>query len=71
MKANVVLVAPKGMFRVVGVDTFKNPAGDDWIEGDFDTLEEAKDCADDESSDMKKMHVYNDQGEHLYDAGTC
>lgn len=59
--------APKGLFRVVGVDTFD---GSDWIQGDFQTLEEAKEVADKESGTMKMMHVYNDDGHHLHNAGT-
>ena len=58
--------APEGKFRVVGVDTFD---GTDWVQGDRDTLEKAKELADEKGSAMTKMHVYNDQGEHLYDAG--
>ena len=34
------LKAPKGKFRVVGVDTFAGPT-DDYLIGDFDTVEEA------------------------------
>lgn len=59
--------APEGKFRVVGVDTF---SGDDWVERDCDTLEEARKVADEEGGTMTKMHVYDDTGKHLYDAGT-
>ena len=60
--------APEGKFRVVGVDTFD---GQDWVQGDFGSLELAKEAADKsvEGEQMLKMHVYNDKGEHLYDAG--
>lgn len=59
--------APKGKFRVVGVDTFSN---EDWLEGDFDTLDEAVDVANKKGGTMTKMHVYDDQEKHQHDAGT-
>ena len=61
--------APKGKFRVVGVDTFD---GTDWVEGDFDSAAEAVDCARSRTADeqMLKMHVYDDAGRHIGDAGT-
>lgn len=58
--------APKGKFRVVGVDTFD---GGDWIEGDFKTKEEALRCAKKERGDMCKTHVYDDKGNHVGEAG--
>ena len=61
--------APKGKFRVIGVDTFD---GGDWVEGDFDTLDQAKKHANEktEGQQMLKMHVYDDTGSHRHDAGT-
>lgn len=61
--------APKGKFRVIGVDTFD---GGDWVSGDFDTLPEAKAHASQKTTgqQMLKMHIYNDQGKHLSEAGT-
>lgn len=59
--------APKGKFRVVGVDTFD---GGDWVEGDFDTKNEAINHANKQGDTMLKMHVYNDQGHHIHEAGT-
>lgn len=59
--------APKGKTRVVGVDTFSH---EDWLEGDFDTVEEAKKHAASRGGTMLKMHVYDDTGKHLFDAGT-
>jgi len=61
--------APTGKFRVIGVDTFD---GGDWLEGDFDTLVDAQTHADDETrgKQMLKMHVYNDQGRHVGEAGS-
>ncbi len=61
------LRAPEGKFRVVGVDTFD---GDDWLQGDFNTEEEALAVANKEGGTMTKMHVYDDQGRHLGEAGT-
>ncbi len=59
--------APKGKFRVIGVDTFSN---EDWSYGDFDTEEEAIDLANKKGGEMLKTHVYNDKGKHLHQAGT-
>ena len=66
-EAEVKLQAPAGKFRVVGVDTFSN---DDWVQGDFDTLEEAQATADKKGGEMTKMHVYDDKGNHRHEAGT-
>jgi hypothetical protein len=65
--AGVKLQAPKGKFRVVGVDTFD---GTDWVEGDFKTKEEAFERANKKGGEMLKTHVYDDKGNHLHDAGT-
>jgi hypothetical protein len=59
--------APKGKFRVVGVDTFD---GGDWVDKDCNTLDEAIAHADGRGGTMLKMHVYNDEGKHLHEAGT-
>jgi hypothetical protein len=64
---SVELKAPPGKVRVVGVDTFD---GSDWIEGDFDTRMEAAGRANQRSGEMRKMHVYDDSGQHIYEAGT-
>lgn len=58
--------APNGMFRVIGVDTFD---GGDWHEGDFDTKEAAISRARAEGGEMTKMHVYDDAGRHVGEAG--
>lgn len=55
--------APKGKFRVIGVDTFN---GGDWIEGDFDTKEQAVECADKKGGAFLKIHVYDDNGHNIY-----
>ena len=61
--------APKGKFRVIGVDTF-DQEGSDWIEGDFKTQEDAFAKARSAGGEMTKTHVYNDKGIHVYEAGT-
>lgn len=63
----IPLKAPKGKFRVVGVDTFSN---EDWLVGDFDSLSMAMEVADKKGGTMTKMHVYDDKGNHLHEAGT-
>lgn len=61
--------APTGKFRVVGVDTFD---GDDWVEGDFDTINAARIHVGKKTrgQQMLKMHIYNDRGDHVGDGGT-
>jgi len=61
--------APKGKFRVVGVDTFD---GGDWMEGDFSTLARARKHANKSTKgkQMLVMHIYDDTGNHCYEAGT-
>jgi len=61
------LKAPKGKFRVVGVDTFD---GTDWVEGDFDTKEEALELAKLKGGTMLKTHVYDDKGNHINGFGS-
>ena len=59
--------APKGKFRVIGVDTFD---GGDWVVGDYTTLEEARKIARAKGGEMTVMHIYNDKGAHQGQAGT-
>lgn len=61
------LKAPKNKFRVIGVDTFSN---EDWEEGVFDKVDEAKQVAKEKGGIMTKTYVYDDKGNCLYDAGT-
>ena len=68
----VSLKAPPGKFRIVGIDKFHPPGQDDWIEGNYDSLEEAlrlarqwtqeasKDSTD--SSIATVFYVYDDKG---------
>ena len=60
--------APKGKFRVIGVDTFD---GSDWVEGDFDTLEEAQKHIYKKTKDeqMLVMHIYDDSGQYCGGGG--
>lgn len=53
-------------YRVVGVDTFSN---EDWLEGDFDTLEEAICHAEENGGTMLKMYVYDENGHFKAEAG--
>jgi hypothetical protein len=63
----LTLRAPQGKFRVVGVDTFDRT---DWVEGDFDTAEEALKRARLIGGTMLRTHVYDDTGRHIGEAGT-
>lgn len=61
--------APSGKFRVIGVDTFD---GTDWVSGDFDTIEEARAhvAKHTKGEQMLMMHIYNDRGSHVGQAGS-
>ena len=63
---SVELIAPYGMYRVVGVDTFD---GTDWVEGDYDTFKEAMEAAKKKGATMLKTYVYDSQGTRMFDAG--
>ncbi len=67
MLSEKALKAPKGKFRVIGVDTFD---GGDWIEGDFDSKKEAFERANSKGGTMLKTHVYDDKGNHLHQSGS-
>jgi hypothetical protein len=60
--------APPGKFRLVSVDTFD---GTDSVDGDFDTLEEAREAAAKISAgqDMCMTHIYDDHGNHVEEGG--
>ena len=68
----VFLKAPPGKFRIVGIDKFHPPGEDDWIVGDYDTLEEALSLACQKTQDASKFatdssiaevyYVYDDKG---------
>lgn len=57
--------APTGLFRVIGVDTFDL---EDWVIGDY-SFDEAIKQADANGGEMLKTHVYDDQGNHVHEAG--
>lgn len=61
------LKAPKGKYRVIGVDTFSN---EDWIYGDYDSLKEARELAEKKGGNMLKTYVYNSNGTCLFGFGT-
>jgi hypothetical protein len=67
MAERIDRIAPKGKFRVLAVDTFD---GTEWIHRDCDTKDEAIKEANQRGSTMIKAHVYDDEGNHLHDAGT-
>lgn len=62
----IILKGLPGKFRVIGVDTFD---GTNWIEKDCDTRGEAIALADERGGTMLKMHVYDDNGKNIHNAG--
>ena len=62
------LKAPKGKFRVIGVDTFEGPTAD-YLIGDFPSLAEAQSAAKEHAGDMNPVYVYNDAGVMVFNAG--
>lgn len=67
MKEREEFKAPKGKFRVVGVDTFSHEY---WVYGDYNALQEATDFAKLKGSNMNMVYVYDDKGEYKFHAGT-
>jgi hypothetical protein len=63
---NAILQAPKNKYRVVGVDTF---AHEDFVIGDYDTLETAIRIAKKQGGTMMKVYIYNDKSKYLFDCG--
>ena len=61
--------APKGKFRLIGVDTFD---GGDWIVDDYKSFTTAKQIANSETAgkQMLKMYVYDDMGVCVHSAGS-
>lgn len=56
-----------GKFRVIA----GTPFDENWkIVGDFDSFKKARAIADGLAKPTRKMHVYDDQGEHLHESGT-
>jgi len=61
--------APKGKFRIVGVNTFLN---NDWHEKDVDTLQNAKKIIEEKTRGEEKLryYIYDENGKFIADAGT-
>lgn len=69
------LKAPPGKFRILGIDKFHPPGEDDWVHGDYDSLDEAlriarhltKDASKDSTSpDIATVYyVYDDKGSYM------
>jgi hypothetical protein len=61
--------APKGKYRIIGVDTFD---GTDWVEKDCDTLTEAQEHISKRVTrqEMLKLYIYDDKGKYVAEAGT-
>ncbi len=63
------LRAPKGKYRVLGVDTFEGPFAD-YLIGDYYSLSGAKKAAKREAGEMNPVYVYNDEGRLVFEAGS-
>lgn len=59
--------APKGKYRVIGVDTFSN---EDWVYEDFKSKLEAIKFANSKGGNMNMVYVYDDKGNYVHHAGT-
>ena len=66
MKIGNVEVEDKGKPFVIGVDTFDYT---DWLDGYFDTNEEAIKEAEERGRPMLRMHAYNKDGKHIGGGG--
>ena len=62
------LIAPKGKFRLVGVDTFEGPLAD-YLIGDYDTKEAAIEDCKRHGGHMNPCYVFDDAGNSLFRAG--
>ncbi len=56
--------APKGLFRVIGEDTFPTPH-EEYFVGDYEDLESAKDAVKEEDGPMTCVTVFDDHGQEL------
>jgi phosphoribosylpyrophosphate synthetase len=56
------LMAAAGKFRVIGVDLHNGESGN-YLLGEFDTLDAAKDCAKLKAGVASPVFIYNDAGE--------
>jgi hypothetical protein len=57
--------APRGKFRVIGVDTFEGPFADHLI-ADCTTLQSAIQLASAHGAEMNPVYVYDDKGKFLF-----
>ncbi len=62
------LKAPEGKFRLITVNLSEGSAA--YRLGDFDSLERAKDVAEQKSGVGQPVYVYNDKGEMLMRYGS-
>jgi hypothetical protein len=63
------LTAPKGKFRVIGVDTFEGPRADYLID-DFKSLHAAIASARSHAGNMNPCYVYDDEGSSMWSGGS-
>ena len=63
------LTAPKGKFRVIGVDTFEGPRADYLID-DFKKLKDAIESARSHAGNMNPCYVYDDEGLGMWSGGS-
>jgi hypothetical protein len=54
---------------VLGVDTFEGPT-EDYLIGDYPTLEQARSVAQEHGGTMNPVYVYDSTGKMLFKAGT-
>ncbi|MEJ7576204.1 MAG: hypothetical protein WKF74_04260 [Pyrinomonadaceae bacterium] len=68
------LIAPKGKYRVIGIDKFHPPLTDHWLVDDYNDLEEALKIARDRMREDMPLashpdiatvyYVYDDEGQY-------
>ena len=63
------LKAPKGKYRVIGVDTFEGPNAD-YLIGDYKSINKAMKAVDEHGGTMNPCYLYDDAGKLLYKRGT-
>ena len=68
LAASGQLKAPKGKFRLIGVDTFEAPDAD-FLVGDFTDKKEAITEAEKRAGRMRPMYVYDSDGKLIFNAG--
>lgn len=63
------LRAPKGKYRVIGVDTFDGPT-EDYLIGDYDSEDKAREACKDHGGVMNPTYCYDDTGKMVCNFGT-